>query len=49
MRCYPVSTRINHLANDDVEYSKPHVSCRGSTSPLFVIGIAQYEGLPILG
>jgi hypothetical protein len=23
MRCYPVSTRINHLANDDEECSRP--------------------------
>ena len=23
MRCYPVSTRINHVANDDVECSQP--------------------------
>ena len=23
MRCYPVSTRINHVANDDVECSAP--------------------------
>lgn len=23
MRCYPVSTRINHVANDDAECSQP--------------------------
>ena len=23
MRCYPVSTRINHVANDDEECSQP--------------------------
>jgi putative SOS response-associated peptidase YedK len=23
MRCYPVSTRINHVANDDAECSSP--------------------------
>jgi putative SOS response-associated peptidase YedK len=23
MRCYPVSTRINHVANDDEECSRP--------------------------
>ena len=23
MRCYPVSTRVNHVANDDVECSRP--------------------------
>ncbi len=23
MRCYPVSSRINHVANDDEECSKP--------------------------
>ena len=23
MRCYPVSTRINHFANDDEECSEP--------------------------
>jgi len=23
MRCYPVSTRINHVANDDQEFSAP--------------------------
>ena len=23
MRCYPVSTRINHVANDDAECSTP--------------------------
>jgi len=25
MRCYPVSTRINHVANDDAECSAPVV------------------------
>jgi len=25
MRCYPVSTRINHAANDDAECAKPVV------------------------
>jgi len=25
MRCYPVSTRINHVANDDEECSRPVV------------------------
>ena len=25
MRCYPVSTRINHVANDDEECSRPLV------------------------
>jgi putative SOS response-associated peptidase YedK len=23
MRCYPVSTRLNHVANDDMECSTP--------------------------
>jgi putative SOS response-associated peptidase YedK len=23
MRCYPVSSRVNHVANDDAECSKP--------------------------
>jgi putative SOS response-associated peptidase YedK len=23
MRCYPVSTRVNHVANDDAECSRP--------------------------
>ena len=23
MRCYPVSSRVNHVANDDVECSRP--------------------------
>jgi len=23
MRCYPISDRINHVANDDAEYSAP--------------------------
>ena len=23
MRCYPVSTRVNHVANDDEECSRP--------------------------
>jgi putative SOS response-associated peptidase YedK len=23
MRCYPISTRINHVANDDEECSRP--------------------------
>jgi hypothetical protein len=23
MRCYPISARINHVANDDEEYSAP--------------------------
>jgi putative SOS response-associated peptidase YedK len=27
MRCYPVSTRINHVANDDEECSRPVEPC----------------------
>ena len=23
MRCYPVSTRVNHVVNDDAECAKP--------------------------
>jgi len=28
MRCYPVSTRINHVANDDEECSRPMEQAR---------------------
>ena len=34
MRCYPVSTRINHVANDDAECSAP-VELTQSQSRLF--------------
>ena len=34
MRCFPVSTRINHVANDDVECSAP-VELAQLQKPLF--------------
>jgi putative SOS response-associated peptidase YedK len=34
MRCYPVSTRINHVANDDEKSSQP-VELAGSQNRLF--------------
>jgi putative SOS response-associated peptidase YedK len=34
MRCYPVSTTINHVANDDEECSRP-VGLAEDQSPLF--------------
>jgi putative SOS response-associated peptidase YedK len=34
MRCYPVSTRINHVANDDEECSAP-VEVAGIQNRLF--------------
>lgn len=34
MRCYPVSTRINHVANDDEECSRP-VEIAGIQNQLF--------------
>jgi putative SOS response-associated peptidase YedK len=35
MRCYPVSTRINHVANDDEECSRP-VELSGMQPDLFL-------------
>ncbi len=35
MRCYPVSTRINHVANDDAECSQP-VELAEAQNPLFL-------------
>jgi putative SOS response-associated peptidase YedK len=35
MRCYPVSTRINHVANDDPECSRP-VEVVHSQNRLFI-------------
>jgi len=34
MRCYPISTRINHVANDDAECSRP-VEIMQDQKPLF--------------
>jgi putative SOS response-associated peptidase YedK len=34
MRCYPVSSRVNHVANDDEECSRP-VEVAESQSSLF--------------
>ena len=34
MRCYPVSTRINHVANDDAECSQ-RIELLESQNPLF--------------
>lgn len=34
MRCYPVSTRVNHVANDDEECSRP-VEVAEAQKPLF--------------
>ena len=38
MRCYPVSTRINHVANDDVECSASVEAAPDSERPLLVAG-----------
>jgi putative SOS response-associated peptidase YedK len=38
MRCYPVATRINHVANDDKECSRPLENREGSESTLPVAG-----------
>jgi hypothetical protein len=35
MRCYPVSTRINHVVNDDEECSRP-IELTETQSRLFV-------------
>ena len=35
MRCFPVSTRINHVANDDEECSRP-VEIKEAQNRLFV-------------
>jgi putative SOS response-associated peptidase YedK len=35
MRCYPISTRINHVANDDAECSAP-VELADTQNRLFV-------------
>ena len=39
MRCYTVSTRLNHVANDDAECSAPVGTPRDSESSLFVLGL----------
>ena len=41
MRCYPVSTRINHVANDDEECSAPVELARDSESTFLVAGQAS--------
>ena len=38
--CYPVSTRVNSVANDDEGCSAPVEVARGSESALFVVGAA---------
>jgi len=37
MRCYPVSSRVNHVANDDEECSRP-VEAREEQCGLFADG-----------
>ena len=34
MRCYPVSSRVNHVANDDEECSQPVESSRSESAIL---------------
>ena len=36
MRCYPVSTRINHVANDDEECSQPVELAADSESAILI-------------
>ena len=36
MRCYPVSTRINHVANDDEECSRPVELKQTSVQSIFL-------------
>jgi hypothetical protein len=38
MRCYPVSTRINHLGNDDEKCCATRGTRTDSESALFVVG-----------
>jgi putative SOS response-associated peptidase YedK len=37
MRYYPISTRINHVANDDEECSAPSRTCPDSELAIFVV------------
>jgi hypothetical protein len=37
MRCYPVSNRVNHVANDDQAVHCARGTSRGSESALFVV------------
>jgi len=39
MRCYPVSTRINHVANDDEECSRPVEFRTDSESAILINGL----------
>ena len=41
MRCYPVSTRINHVANDDKECSAPVELAQVSESALLLVGLLR--------
>ena len=45
MRCYPISTRINHVANDDEECSAPVELDPDSGSTLLIVGL-RVIGLP---
>ena len=45
MRCYPVSTRVNHVANDDEECSAARGTRRDSESSLLVVGTVPVTGL----
>ncbi len=42
MRCYPVSTRINQVANDDEACSAPRGVRPNSGSSLLVVGLWGY-------
>jgi hypothetical protein len=44
MRCYPVSTRINHVANDDAECSRP-VEIAEAQNRLFGYGFRRRPAL----
>ena len=47
MRCYPVSTRINHVANDDEECSRPIEFAENqagySGEDAFMTGVHEYR------
>lgn len=45
-RCYPVSTWINHVANDDVEWSRPLevAEAQDSSVPVAIVSGSSYSG-----
>ena len=43
MRCYPVSTRLNHVANDDDECSTPDGTLRDSESAILMTFMTNEE------